>query len=385
MTLDATQVISWILDDARESEDDPAFLAGFARCLVEHGVRLFRVGTSLRPIDPQVWVRNLRWERGQVATDDREREVRNDAEYLGSPIEAIHQGADRIRERLEHNPVPRFHTLATFASRGATDYLILAIAGHEASRTFVAYASEAAGGFRDDELALLEAIHPAISCVVRLRTSRMTTSALLRTYLGQNAAKRVLSGQVERGRGETISAAIWFCDLRDFTVLSNELPAARLLQLLDRYFETVSGAVVDEGGEILKFIGDAMLAIFPVGEAGPADACRRALGAAITALDRFEVDVATLARPIAFGTSLHIGEVFYGNIGARDRLDFTVIGPAVNLAARVQGQCTALATPLLMTSTFTAYLERTDLRSLGSHALKGIPTPPELATLTRFG
>lgn len=386
MTLVARSVVDWLLDDRRESEDDGAFFVGFAQQLVGAGVRLLRASTSLRPLDPQIWVRNLRWERGELLVEDRAREVQTSPEYIGSPIAAIHEGESVIRERLDGHGPPRFHTLADFARRGATDYVIHAIASCDAMRTFVSYATDAPGGFTADELALFAAIHPAFSACTRLRTARMTRDALLRTYLGPNAADRVRAGEVVRGSGEMIGAAIWFCDLRDFTVLSDALPPDHLIRVLDRYFETVARPIVDRGGEILKFIGDAVLAIFPVGALGPGDACHRALEAALAALSTFDADVAHAepGHPLGFGVSLHLGEVFYGNIGACDRLDFTVIGPAVNLAARVQGQCSALGTPLLVSGAFAGHLERTDLHLLGSPPLKGVRTSPELYTLARF-
>lgn len=385
MTLDARPVIDWLLDDTRESEDDGAYFVGFVHQLIGAGVRLLRASTSLRPLDPQIWVRNLRWERGELLVEDRAREVQTSAEYVGSPIAAIHGGEQMLRERLTAGE-PRFHTLRDFARRGATDYVIHAIASRDAMRTFVSYTTAAPDGFSDDELALFTAIHPAFSAGVRLRTTRMTRDVLLRTYLGPNAADRVRAGEVVRGSGEMIGAAIWFCDLRDFTMLSDALPADRLIRVLDRYFETVSKPIVDHGGEILKFIGDAMLAIFPVGALGPGDACARAVDAALAALEQFETEVARMEpdHRLGFGVSLHLGEVFYGNIGACDRLDFTVIGSAVNLAARVQGQCSALGTPLLVSGTFADNLERTDLRHLGSPPLKGIRSAPELYTLARF-
>lgn len=386
MSFDPSPIVAWSLDPARDTEDEATLVQGFVQFLVAAGFQLKRVSTSFRPLDPQVWSRAVIWTDGEATVEDRTRDTRQSPEYIGSPAEAIHRGSAAIRERLDPASPSQYALLRVLAKAGATDYLIQPITLNGEIRTFLAYTGTRPGGFTDEELAFLHAIHPAIANVVRFRSARLTVGALARTYLGPNAATRVLAGAVERGHGEQISAAIWFCDLRDFTVLTDQLPAEQLLRALDMYFECVAGPVSDSGGEILKFIGDAMLAIFPVGAAGPRDACMRACTAAVGALDRYKADLAPRSRAelgveLGFGVSLHLGDVFYGNIGARDRLDFTVIGSAVNHAARVQGQCSAVGVPILMTQPFVDHVARDDLRPLGARPLKGVATPPELYTL----
>ena len=386
--MDPGPVFAWALDPARDDEDEDRLVDSFVALIREAGIPLARLSTSFRPLDPQVFARAVTWDGGLLSMLDRTRDITRAADYVGSTVEAIHSGSPAIRERLDPAHPSKFALLAELAKRGATDYLIQPIVLTKQVRTFIAYTGNRPGGFTDEQLAYLAAIHPAISSLVRLRSTRLTLASLARTYLGTNAAQRVLDGDVERGCGETIQAAIWFCDLRDFTLLSQALPADRLLKILDAYFETVAGPIADRGGEVLKFIGDAMLAIFPVATSA-ADACMRALDAAEAAIDRFAAHVAIPARAelgvdLGIGVSLHLGDVFYGNIGARDRLDFTVIGPAVNLAARVQGQCKPLDIPLLATADLVHHVARADLRSAGTHALKGIDTAPELFTLARF-
>jgi adenylate cyclase len=389
MAFDPAALVAWTLDPARDEDDEAALLDGMVGHLHDAGASLLRFSTSFRPMDPEVWTRNVTWENGISTLLDRTRDIRLAPDYLGSTVQHIIEGGGEIRERLDPARPSKYPLLVELAARGGTDYLALPIRLTRLIRTFVAFTGKRPGGFSDDELAFLHAIHPAIANLVRLRSSRLTLASLARTYLGPNAATRVLAGGVERGHGERIAAAIWFCDLRDFTVLTEALPPDQLLRILDMYFEAVAGPVGDHGGEVLKFIGDAMLAIFPVGAGGPADACARAIGAALGALDNFATDVALRGRAelgldLGFGISLHLGEVFYGNIGARDRLDFTVIGSAVNLAARVQGQCSALDTPLLMTQPFVEHLHRDDLHALATRPLKGVTDPPPLVTLARF-
>ena len=382
------RVIDWALDFARDGEPDGELIAGLARLLVEAGIPLVRINASFRPLDPVVWARNISWEADVgLVIRDRPHGDLSLPHFIGSAVEAIFAGSGPIRERIEHGS--KFHPIEGLVRQGATDYLVQPVSLGPTVPSFVSYATARPGGFTDEELAILGEIHPAVASVIRLRSTRLTIGSVLRTYLGPNAAQSVQAGTVRRGHGEQIHAAIWFCDLRDFTVLSQVLPPDQMLQLLDDYFEAVAGPVADHGGEILKFIGDAMLAIFPAEGCGAADAARRATAAAIAALERFTTDVAqarglTLGRELGMGLALHVGEVFYGNIGARDRLDFTVIGPAVNMAARVQGQCTAQKTPLLLSGELASLLQRDDLVHLEHVDLKGIDTPIALVTLARF-
>jgi adenylate cyclase len=193
----------------------------------------------------------------------------------------------------------------------------------------------------------------------------------------------VLGGQFRRGTGTELEAALWFCDLRGFTELSDRLPARAVVGVLDRYFESVATPIEEQGGEILKFIGDAILAVFPIGDEGPGPACHRALAAAEAVLARVEAASRTEAEPIALGIALHTGRVMYGNIGGLTRLDFTVIGASVNELCRVEAMCKSLGEPLLMTAAFAAALGDVELRSLGHHALKGVAKPQEILTQAR--
>ena len=391
--IDPSSLYAWALAPARDLEDEPTLVEGLAKHLAAAGLSLARISTSFRPLDPQVWARAVTWraDRGHAAVaTDRHRSFRDDPDYVGSTVEHIHSGGGPIRERLDPARPSKYALLNTLATTGATDYLILPILlGAAELRTFIAYTGNAAGGFTDEQIAFLHAIHPAVASLIRLRSTRLTIDSIARTYLGPNAARRVLDGDLERGHGARIEAAIWFCDLRGYTTLSETQPPQRVLEILNAYFETMANEVADQGGEVLKFIGDAMLAIFPVDQHGDAGACARAVAAAVRGLERFEVEVAARGRTewqcdLGVGIGLHLGDAFYGNIGARDRLDFTVIGPAVNVAARVQGKCSTLRSPLLMTQAIARHLERDDVHALGACELKGVASATELFTLARY-
>jgi adenylate cyclase len=202
---------------------------------------------------------------------------------------------------------------------------------------------------------------------------------ILDAYLGASAGEKVLQGQIKRGDGEDINAVIWFCDLRDSTPLADSMSRQDFLRLLNEYFECVLGPVQERNGEVLRFIGDAALAIFPVGD-NPAEACARALEAAKEAILRMENLNKTRELPLRFGIGLHLGDLMYGNIGTPTRIEFTVIGAAANEAARIEALCKQLKVDLLLSQRVVQHLPGA-YTSLGKHALRGIGEPIELFTL----
>ena len=211
-----------------------------------------------------------------------------------------------------------------------------------------------------------------------LLAARSTLTALLTTYLGRRSATQVLAGRLRREPGETIRAALLFADLRGFTELSETTEAKDVIAALDAWFDRIAGAVHAFGGEVLKFIGDGVLAIFPVGERGAASACGaalRAVAAARTGMDHLNrARAAQGMPPLSFGAALHLGDMLWGNIGTADRLDFTAIGPAVNLVSRLEGLCRPLGHTVLLSGAFAAETAQ-PLTSLGKHQLRGIAAP----------
>jgi adenylate cyclase len=272
-------------------------------------------------------------------------------------------------------------------AEGGTDYLAVALPYTDGEMGYVSWATRAPGGFSDEQVAALMALAPELALRVEVASAYHATQALLQVYLGRNAGDRVARGAFRRGGGERIEAAIWFCDLRGFASLCDERSPEEVVSLLDAYFEHVAGAVMAEGGEVLKLIGDALLAIFPVAGDAPA-ACRRALAAAERALGALaDLNVARAERgepTLAMGVGLHLGEVMYGNVGARDRLDFTVISSSVNEAARLESLCKPLATPLVLSDRFAAAAGPEGLVDLGLQALKGVRAPMRVFTLARL-
>jgi adenylate cyclase len=292
-----------------------------------------------------------------------------------SPIAIAYQGGGPVRCDLTAQPRDgEFAILGELRRDGFTDYVVYAVPFADGTHKALSLATKRRDGFHGHETALFEAMIPAVGFNLEVQALRRTARTLLDTYIGRQSGGRVLDGQIQRGVGETIRAVIWLCDLRGFTGLSETLPRDALIDLLNSYFGPMGDAVSEQGGEILKFIGDAMLAIFPVTD-DPAATC----GAALTAASRAQAalmeenrrrDAEGLAR-IDYGLALHVGDVMYGNIGSHTRLDFTVIGPAVNLTARIESMCRELGQPLLLSSDFVS-AAGIAARSLGTFALKGV-------------
>jgi len=351
-------------------------LAGLAAQLDAAGIAVARSSISLPTLHPELYVRNVTWTLGAGCVAlDRDAAILLTPFYLDSPPARIHAGADEIRCRLEGDaPDLRFSVCRDLREAGYTDYVAIVVPFRDGRRTFVSWATRRAGGLGDDEIARLRSLIPALSLRLELASADHAMRSLLDVYLGHNAARRVLAGAFHRGSGETIRAAIWSCDLRGFTSMADRLPAPEVVATLDRYFETVCAPIAEGGGEVLKFIGDAVLAIFPAAGDEPA-ACRRALAAAKGAIDGIRRWNDAHEPPLGVGVALHLGDVTYGNIGAQRRLDFTVIGAAVNEVCRVEPLCKELGRWLLVTDAFAARIACPDLVALGTHALRGVAEP----------
>lgn len=376
------QVIGWLLDANARTLDAPTLVSELSRRLNENGVPVWRCSTSMLTFHPEVSTRNITWIRDQEARVLLVPYSRLETPgYTESPVRYVREEKQRLRVAMGPEDDPRYPPLRELKEQGATDYLIVPLHYRDGRTSYLSFTTDARGGFTAGQLATLEGLVPHLSVRLELESAYFATECLMNVYLGASASERVLAGSCKRGGGTRIRAAIWFCDLRGFTTLVDQQPIDDVLGVLDRYFECTAGEVSAAGGEVLKFIGDAVLAIFPVGEAGEKDACSRALIAAEAALRAMEKlneqRLKAGETPLGLGIALHLGEVMYGNIGARDRLDFTVIGAAVNEVTRVESLCKPLGRPLLLSQSFvTAGCVHAE--SLGRHALKGVSESMEV-------
>ena len=393
---DSAALIEATLRDALNGVHEVELLSRLCERLLAAGVPLMRVAATCEFLDPSFDAHMVRWvrgERGVLETFPRNSTTEGDEEWRRSPFHALVESGDALlRRRLDDSYRPgEFAVLDEFKVRGATDYLCLierSEAGlwvDDAPGVIASWLSDAPDGFGDDAIPLMRAVMPAFAMAFLARTMRKTLGALLATYLGLDAAERVLAGNVVRGQAEQLHTVVWFADLAGFTRIADTHEGAFVLAMLNEYAEAQVESIEGQGGHVLKFIGDGLLAIFPGAE--ESSACMRALEAAVD----FRRRIAELnARRTAAGQpitdahiALHVGEVLYGNVGSSRRLDFTVLGAAVNEAARIESLCGSLDQPVIVSSAFAqaAGAARSRLVSLGRYALKGVSKPQELFTL----
>jgi adenylate cyclase len=372
----------WLVDEPRSASDGELARA-FAEQLRAGGLDISRISYALMTMHPEVLWRTVQWVRGaDVVVRDQPHQRLDDDFYTKSAVAVVRRSRSPIRVRLVPGELP-FPICAELRAEGATDYYVQPLAFTNGQVSYASFATDTRDGFSDACVAALDAIGPFLARRLELESAYYATAALLDVYLGRNASRRVLAGAFRRGHGELIDAAIWFSDMRDFTALADGAPPAEVIAILDAYFDAIASAVAGHGGEVLKFIGDAVLAIFPI-ERDPRGACRDALEAAHQALASLSrMNQARGGSPVAIGIGLHRGDVMYGNIGARDRLDFTVISAAVNEASRLESLCKALETPLTMSGAFVETAELDDAIDLGEHALKGVKTKVRVFTSRR--
>jgi adenylate cyclase len=377
---------------------------GFCRRLITAGVPLWRGYAAMRTLHPQWAGYTYTWRRDLNAIEPEQRERGEEYEQAVSsgPFGALIREAIAARDGMSWRHLRRrlvgpsaqldFSVLERLAAAGATDYFAELVRfgtnGDPARGTGIGYsfATDRPEGFRDEDLFLLQAVLPVISLAMMAHAGHTIASGLLAAYLGGDAGRRVHSGAVERGSVESIRAALWYADIRGFTAIADATRGHEVIELLDEIFEALAAALRARGGQVLKFMGDGMLATFPFGEGTRSDTCRRALDAAADAmhsLDRLNAARREAGKAVAeVDLALHLGEVLYGNVGAVDRLDFTVIGPAVNEVARIERLCEPLARRVLVSADLAAAVGDTHrLEPLGEHRLRGVREPRAIYAL----
>jgi adenylate cyclase len=381
-------VFEWIASDGRLEPELRGFFGGLMTRAVAAGVPLWRVYLGLQLMHPQLQAMGVVWRRDQpVQTQEiaRRHGIQFTRAYIGSPVQAIRENGREVRHRLDALSDDDHIVLHEVKAEGGTDYFGLSMRiSRGPPLPVLTFATDHAAGFSDADLADLRRLVDHAGAVVEMHINRLIATTVVETYLGHETGQRILQGLVKRGDGDRINAVLWFSDLRDFTGLNERLPADEILDLLNTYFETIGRALKKHGGEILKFIGDGLMAIFPAPDAmflpdatsGAVEAAREALSA-LEEVNAGRVEAGREA--IRFGVGLHLGLVTFGNVGTEDRLDFTVIGPAVNRCARLEGMTKVLRVPIVASADFRRVCPR-PLRSLGRHRLRGVPEPVEMFT-----
>jgi len=377
----ALEIIEWLASDECHELDGAGLIDGLGAKLSKAGMALHRMVFHLRALHPTVVGRAIAWAPGEpVAFLDFEHGQEESSRIQKSPI--LHAVSTRNWLVLGMGD-RRWSPHDIFLGRGLTELIIAPMIHGDAARAVsaVTFGTRRPTGFFPDEQSFLRRILPALRSAVELKMWRRTTRTLLDTYVGIDAEKRILSGHTRRGDVESLEAALMFCDMRGFTELSNRLSGERVLELLNIYFDQVVPAVTEGGGEILKFMGDGMLALFR-DATGPSPSCAAAFKAARLAHER----LGAMSLPdvkLRAGIALHFGEVSYGNIGSGERLDFTVIGRDVNLTSRIERLCGSTSQPLLMSERFARLLTLPGVTSIGWHVIKGFVEPIQLFALDR--
>jgi adenylate cyclase len=378
--IELAPLLGWLEGPGRRLIETEAFVEALGEQLVEMGLPIDRITTGIPMLHPQIASSSVVWEPARLA-HERQWQMTSltRSMYERSPLYVVYRGDGPVRVRVTPTAEPgEYGIIPDLRQEGFSDYIALPAPFSDGTIKAMTFATRQEGGFKDAEVAALQLLMPHFAYLLEIQTLRRTARVLLDTYVGRISGQRVLQGQIKRGQGEDLRAIIWFSDLRGFTELSDALPNDALIALLNDYFGALTRAVEEQQGETLKFIGDAMLAIYPIATASSGrKAAQRALASARTAQARIaEINLARRAADqaiIHWGLALHVGEVHYGNIGGETRLDFTVIGPAVNLAARLQSLSARLGEGCVISDDFAALLrDRSELRDLGAHELKGI-------------
>ena len=400
------ELSAWLTQAGLAGRSETDIVSAFCDRCVAAGVPLARVIVFIDTLHPVHEGRLFRWGYGPTesplleygrtdpdalaASGSEPRDVEMAERWRNTPLYKMVQTGDSfLRRRLNPAATDEFPLLSEDLAAGMTDYVAIisrfapeGVIG-EMDGVYSSWATGAPDGFSDGQIAALQRLAPDLALAIKSVSLVRMTGTLMQTYLGRDAGQRVLGGRIVRGIAERIDAVVWFSDLRGFTRITDTAPE-QAIPLLNDYSDAIVSAIHEHGGDVLKLIGDGTLAIFTAEDR--THACGAALSAAVAARGRVdELNRRRVAdgKPITdMYLGLHVGEVFYGNVGSRERLDFTVIGPAVNEASRIAAMCRSVDQPVLMSSAFADVGDiKRRLVSVGRYALRGVAHPQELFTL----
>ncbi|HWN66962.1 MAG TPA: adenylate/guanylate cyclase domain-containing protein [Haliangium sp.] len=386
---DVAPIVDWLIARAVGTFELPALLDELCPRLVAAGLPLVRVNASFSILHPLIRAQSITWWAQQRSLEhDHLPHGRSSNAWNRSPYAyMLASNLDLLRlSTRDEQAVARHPLLAELGALGCSEYLGRAVLFDESRQSglMMSFATDRPGGFTDAHVASIRRLAMPLALAGKVHVASQVAQTLAFTYLGRDAGSRVLSGQIRRGDGETIHAAVLYSDLRDSTRLADTLPSAEFLDLLGDYFECTAGAVLAHRGEVLALIGDAVLAVFPIGPTSPGAAgdegaaCARAVAAARDAQARrarSNAARATTGKPlIDFGIGLHVGDVAYGNIGVPERLCFTVIGPTANEVARLESLTKTVGHPVLASDRFAREVQLA-WQQLGLHELRGARMP----------
>ncbi len=408
--LDLTGCAEWLVERGLRGVPLDEQVDGFCRRVVAAGFPARRFSMIFATLHPRHGAHSYVWRPEGLAAETFPRR-RSDAEteaYLRSPVRHLRSSGNvRLRRRLDTGGPDEFPLLADLRAAGMTDYVARLVrfddthvetprlgAGVEQAHLpeamrgiFFSCATDVPEGFDERQLRQVDDLVPYLALAVKSRSTFDVAQTLLETYVGADAGRRVLTGEIDRHSVQRIQAVIWLCDLRGFSSVASRVRPEELVEILDTYLEAMARPVLDNRGQILKFMGDGFLATFDLSQRDREAVCVDAVKAAeqvLATFPAFNAERRAAGKSVLdFGIALHLGEVLYGNIGTAERLDFTVVGSAVNEASRIEGLCRPLRRRVLLSSAFhdAAVVCGGKMVSVGVHALRGIREPQELFTI----
>jgi len=390
------ELTAWITEAGLAGQDETATLTGFCERALALGLPLARANVVIDTLHPIYEGRAFTWTQKRKET--RLTEFGRSDERLDlwerSPFYRLElSGESFLRRRLNAETEGEFSIFSDLRAEGMTDYL--AITNRFAAEGIIgdmdcvysSWATDAPQGFRDSDVDDLSRLMPMVALTLKSASLTRIAGTLVETYLGRDAGRKVLGGRIGRGVADRIEAVLWFSDLRNYTRISDSADPEQIIPLLNEYAGAILSAIHGHEGDVLKLIGDGTLAIFTA--ADRASACHAALAAALEARGAValvnERRIAANLPTTDMYLGLHVGEVFYGNIGSEERLDFTVVGPAVNEVSRIASMCRSLDQPVLTSSAFAVAIDEPKrlLVSVGRYALRGVERPQSLFTVDR--
>ncbi|MBR1251038.1 adenylate/guanylate cyclase domain-containing protein [Bradyrhizobium sp. AUGA SZCCT0169] len=333
----------WLVDGARSAANPALAMAEVCEGLVKAGIPLWRVGVFIRTLHPDIFGRNFIWKAGaEVEVGTVDFGIQDTPGFHTSPLSIVFTQGREVRAHTnDPEAAARFPIVEDMRAEGATDYVALPLPFTDGAINASSWTTRQPGGFTDEQLNALRSVLPPLTRYIEIISLRRTAMSLLDTYVGNRAGERIMAGQIRRGHTESMNAAIWLSDLRGFTALSDRLPSETVVDILNQYFDCQVAAIRSHDGEVLKYMGDGLLAVFPIDEyvGDEQQVCSKVLEAAResrASVMAMRYAIGDTIERFRFGLALHVGPILYGNIGGGNRLDFTCIGPAVNLAARLE-------------------------------------------------
>jgi adenylate cyclase len=377
-------IVEWLADEALQDSEPAPLCNELCQRLRGVGIPVVRFQAGFRVLHPLYDASTLNWtaDKGVVVEHFRPEQSGGDQFRRGPLGHILTHRLPVLRRRLTGDTaLLDFDVLDELRAMGGTDYLAFRVGFDRVGETGIicSWLADRESGFTDGEIVQLQRVTRELGIALKSKIERNVAQNIAHAYLGKRAGQAVLNGSIRRGDGEKITAALWYSDLRRSTELSDRLSAEAFLDLLGRYFEMTAASVLDHGGEVVSLIGDAVLGLFRI-EGAAEEACGRALAAANEARRRLSLPSPAESDTVFdFGISLHLGEVIYGNVGVPERLQFTLVGSAVNEVVRVQDLTKTLGHPVLATGPF-ADAVACPWQPLGEHSLRGLDKPMPILT-----